>query len=222
MIYPPKAGVLSALGLLIAPLAFEFSRSLTAELRDLTIEEVRALLADLEAQGQALLAKTGVSADRIERSVDMYHVGQFYEVTTPIPRGALDEEGLNQLHFLLNEAYEQAYGRRLEGIPARTVTWRVLSAGSTPQLTLQADDGAGRTSGDATDGGAALKAQWRVLFSDHGATQSSIYARERLQAGDSLEGQALVEDFASTIAMPPGATAEVSAWGNIIVHWQRD
>ena len=83
-------------------------------------------------------------------------------------------------------------------------------------------DGAGRTSGDATDGGAALKAQWRVLFSDHGATQSSIYARERLQAGDSLEGQALVEDFASTIAMPPGATAEVSPWGNIIVHWQRD
>ena len=93
MICPPKAGVLSALGLLTAPLAFECSRSLTAELRDLTIEEVRALLADLEAQGQALLAKAGVSADRIERSVDMCYVGQFYEVTTPIPRGALDEGG---------------------------------------------------------------------------------------------------------------------------------
>ena len=219
MVCPPEAGVLSALGLLTAPLAFEFSRSLTAELRDLTIDQVKDLLADLEARGQALLAKAGVDDVQVERSVDMCYIGQFYEVTTPVPAGALEKDGLDELNTLFNAAYENQYGRRLEGVPARTVTWRVLSAGPKPQVTLGTDK-ASETG--ASDAQAAFKEQRRVIFPDHGATDCDIYARERLHAGATLAGPALVEDYASTIAIPPAATAEVDVWGNIIVRWQRE
>jgi len=219
MVCPPEAGVLSALGLLTAPLAFEFSRSLTAELRDLTIDQVKDLLADLEARGQALLAKAGVDDVRVERSVDMCYIGQFYEVTTPVPAGALEKDGLNELDTLFNAAYENQYGRRLEGVSARTVTWRVLSSGPKPQVTLRTDK-ASETG--ASDAQAAFKEQRRVVFPDHGATDCDIYARERLHAGATLAGPALVEDYASTIAILPAATAEVDVWGNIIVRWQRE
>jgi N-methylhydantoinase A/oxoprolinase/acetone carboxylase beta subunit len=34
-----------------------------------------------------------------------------------------------------------------------------------------------------------------------------------------FSGPALVEERASTIAVPPGATAEVDRWSNVIVRW---
>lgn len=220
VVCPPEAGVLSALGLLTAPLAFEFSRSLMAELQDLTIEKINELLLGLESQGQQLLAKVGVSNIRVERSVDMCYVGQFYEVTTPIPAGALGSDGLAQLKSLFDAAYERTYGRRLDNLPARCVTWRVLSAGPTPPVSLQANfDGV--TAGEANPGKVALKGRRRVVFPDYGPCECTVYGRERLLPGMGLPGPALVEEIASTIAIPPGAAAEVDRWGNVVIRFYK-
>ena len=220
VVCPPEAGVLSAMGLFTAPLSFEFSRSLIAELHDLSIEKVRELLDELRSQGQQLLAKAGVSDVRVESSVDMCYVGQFYEVTTPIPEDALSSDGLNRLNTLFNEAYEQAYGRKLDNVPARCVTWRVLSSGPMPTVSVKPTYADETTSvPDVTNAEAALKGQRRVFFPDHGAHETAVYAGEQLRPNMTFSGPAMVEDAASTIAVPPNAVVEVDSWANVILRW---
>jgi len=218
IVCPREAGVLSALGLLTAPLAFEFVRSLTADLSDLTVGAVNEVLAALEAQGRQLLASAGVADVRVERSVDMCYVGQRYEVSTPLPFSPLGAGELPQLKTLFDEAYEESYGRRLAELPARCVTWRVLSAGPTPRVRLQDNGRNGSGEQDAGSADAALKGHRRAVFPDYGAFECAVYASEKLSQGATLAGPALIEAVASTITIPPGATAEIDAWGNVIVH----
>src|SRR5690606_1003384 len=51
VVIPQAAGAASALGFLVAPLAFDLTHSFPGELRSLPFDEVRALLARMEADG---------------------------------------------------------------------------------------------------------------------------------------------------------------------------
>src|SRR5215510_3117111 len=53
VIVPPVSGVAAALGFLVAPVSFEFSRSFPVELRSLDWEAAKALYRDMEGQARA-------------------------------------------------------------------------------------------------------------------------------------------------------------------------
>jgi N-methylhydantoinase A/oxoprolinase/acetone carboxylase beta subunit len=92
-ICPPGAGATSALGLLVAPLAFDFVRSYYGRLDGLDWAVVNRLLAEMEAEGRALLRRAGVPAADIAvaRSVDLRYTGQGHEVNVALPDGELGE-----------------------------------------------------------------------------------------------------------------------------------
>ena len=50
-----------------------------------------------------------------------------------------------------------------------------------------------------------------------GWTKAALYQRERLGAGDVVEGPAIIEEFGSTIPVHPGFRAEVDGFGNVLV-----
>ena len=50
--------------------------------------------------------------------------------------------------------------------------------------------------------------------------ETPVYRREGLGAGDVLEGPAAIEESATTTLVPPGMTATVDAYGNLVVaNW---
>src|SRR5260370_6663994 len=65
MIAPFGAGVMSAVGFLTAPLAFDFVRSWPGQIDQLDWQEANALLSEIEKEGQALLEQSGVSPKNI-------------------------------------------------------------------------------------------------------------------------------------------------------------
>jgi N-methylhydantoinase A/oxoprolinase/acetone carboxylase beta subunit len=215
VVFPPSAGVLSALGLLTAPLGFESTASFPVDLDDLDIDATNALLARLEDHGRQLLAHAGVEEVHCRRSVDMCYVDQRYEVTTPIASTCLGPSARSELKNRFDEAYEEAYGRRLDTLPARCITWRVLCTGPIPPLRWQE---AFVRDGDSASQVSAPGATRRVVFPDQGAATTAIFARSGLGAGTVLAGPALIEDMASTIVIPPDATGHVDRWRNVIVQ----
>jgi N-methylhydantoinase A len=217
VVFPPSAGVLSALGLLTAPLGFESTASFPVHLDDLDIDATNALLARLEDHGRQLLAHAGGEEVHCRRSVDMCYVDQRYEVTTPIVSTCLGPSARSELKNRFDEAYEEAYGRRLDTLPARCITWRVLCTGPIPPLRWQE---AFVRDGDSASQVSAPGATRRVVFPDQGAATTAIFARSGLGAGTVLAGPALIEDMASTIVIPPGATGHVDRWRNVIVQLQ--
>jgi N-methylhydantoinase A len=46
----------------------------------------------------------------------------------------------------------------------------------------------------------------------------AVYARERLPGGATLAGPAVVEEMGATTIVPPGWTASVGDWGELVLE----
>jgi N-methylhydantoinase A/oxoprolinase/acetone carboxylase beta subunit len=219
VVFPRNAGVLSATGLLAAPLAFEFLRSYPADLDEIELGTVNRLLLELEEKARGLLQSSGVSQDiAVERTVDMCYSGQRYEVATPLPEPPMTEESIHELKAVFDATYEAAYGRRLAALPASCLTWRVLGSGPAPDRWWRTSRGsAPQANGGTPDGAAASRAR-QVHLPGHGLLECRILTREALSVESEVSGPCLVEDGSSTIVVPPRATGAVDLWGNLVVE----
>ena len=86
---PFGAGVGSTVGLLAAPLAFDFVRSDYALLEGADWSAVAAHYAEMEGEGMRLLAQAGVAPQEVtlRRTADMRLSGQAHQISVPIPVG---------------------------------------------------------------------------------------------------------------------------------------
>lgn len=215
VIVPPAAGVGSAFGLMLAPIAFDFARSLVMRLDRLDAGRVNALCEAMEKEGEAVVALAGVSEISVMRTADMRYVGQGHEIRVPVPNGILGPDAGAVLQAAFDAAYEHLYGRLCEGVPVEAIHWRVTVSGPKPE-------GMGGISGFYR-AGEALKGHRRALFdADVGPVSVPVYDRYALETGFSVSGPAIVEEMESTTVVPPGWGLTVDAAGNLVLKEGHD
>ena len=86
VVVPRHPGVLSAAGLLAAPIEHEVSIAYAEPLAGLAMAPVRRIVADLDAAGRTLIEREGLSPDRdveVLHFADICHVGQGYHLEVP-------------------------------------------------------------------------------------------------------------------------------------------
>jgi 5-oxoprolinase (ATP-hydrolysing)/N-methylhydantoinase A len=215
VVCPREAGVLSAWGLLVAPVAFEFVRSWPSDLQNLDVDRANEILASLRVQVEALIGRAGADDLRLEYSVDMCYSGQRYEVTTPLLGGALMPDGLNDLKSIFDQTYEHAYGRRLEGLAARCVTWRVLATGVSPAATKKSGTGSRQLPSEKGMSPTAVRRS--VIFPDHGKFECAVYRGAALLRDTVVVGPAVIEEAATTIVVPPGWQASLDSFHAVVI-----
>src|SRR5882757_9913035 len=135
VVFPVGAGVMSALGLLISPLAFEMARSRRIHVADIDAGDFGATFGALESAAKSYLLSAGVAEGdiKLKRRLDMRYQGQGHEIEVTLPDAA-DVGGLfGELGELFHRAYEAAYTLRLDE-PAEIVNWKVEAAGPAPNL----------------------------------------------------------------------------------------
>ena len=135
VVFPVGAGVMSALGLLISPLAFEMARSRRIHVADIDAADFAATFAALETEATSYLLSAGVAKGdiRVKRRLDMRYQGQGHEIEVALPDGADAGALFADLGELFDRAYEAAYTLRLDE-PAEIVNWKVEAAGPAPNL----------------------------------------------------------------------------------------
>ena len=210
VVVPPTAGVLSAVGMLSAPLAFDFVRPAHAELASLTVTDVTAAFRAMEAEGDELLNRSGAASVDHERFADIRYVGQGYEVRVQL--GA--DDFTNWPHSItdhFHRAYSELYGRPGPDVPVEVLSWRVVSRGPKPSGTLKAPpDKAGES---------AARPSRRAFFAD-GLVEVEVWNRYGLAPGTTVTGPAIIEEEESTLVMPPGTTCTVADDSSLVVKWQ--
>jgi N-methylhydantoinase A len=214
LVGPPAAGVLSAIGFLTAPLAFDFVRSVRARLDDLTWSDVDARFAEMEAEGLALLTSSGVPAADVShrRFADLRHEGQGYEIRVPVEGGA--DAFPAPLLVAFDHVYRTLYERPGPHVPVEAVNWRVVSSGPRPEFELARVPEAGTTD--------TRKGSRPVWFPEtSGYVETDVHDRYLMQPGVSIDGPAIVEEHESTFVIPPGAHCAVSADGSLVVEFAR-
>jgi N-methylhydantoinase A len=209
LVAPFGAGVLSTVGFLAAPPAFDSVRSWPALLDDLDWARVEALYAAMEAEGAGILRAAGVGDDELEhlRLADLRYVGQGHEVRVAWPPG----RDTASVRAAFEAEYRRLYGRLgPEDVALEAITWRVRSRGSRPPLDL-------RVAGAAGD---ARKGERPAFHPELGGMAATpVVDRYRLGPGSRVDGPAIVEERESTVVLPPTARAEVDARWNLQVTW---
>ncbi len=219
LIAPFGAGVMSAIGFLTAPLAFDFVRSWPGRLDTLDWRKANALLSEMEAEGAALLEQSGVWPAQIwhQRAADIRYVGQGHEIQVPLPGGRLDSESIPGIVRSFEETYRRLYERLSESVPLEIINWRVISSSPPPLVRLQA------TGVEQTATSTARKDSRKAYFPELGGyVDTPVYDRYGLSPGTGFDGPAIIEERESTVIVGPDCRFRIDEQLNLIVELEDD
>ncbi len=212
LIIPVGAGVTSALGFLVSPVASEKIHSFIAELNEIDWAEVNTFLASMENDGYDFLAQSGIdkSDATVERVVEMRYAGQGHEITIELPSGELNESSISEIEKRFEKEYEFRYNRSIEGMSLEMVTWRVVVQGPIPQMKVKQFS---TTASDAD----AYKGVRKVYFEETGYLDCPVYDRYALKPNEKFDGPAIIEETESTTVIGVNSTIMVDTDKNIII-----
>ncbi|MGO8064937.1 hydantoinase/oxoprolinase family protein [Rhizobium leguminosarum] len=211
IICPTGAGVSSAIGLLIAPVAVDLSASHPMALDAWDMDAMNRLLDELSAQGAEVVSAAGVPKDTINNryTVDMRHVGQGHEITVVLPdRNLPKEEFLSELRGNFFKLYHELFGRTVAA-PLEVITWRLRAGGEKDQVTRPHE----------TVVADAKKGRRKVYFQEIGGfAETAVYDHYKLPVGQEVKGPAIVEQRESTAVVGPSGVFHVDAHGNLVIN----
>ena len=214
VICPAGAGVTSAVGLLIAPVAVDKSVSAPMSVEQLDMQAVAALFERMQTEGRDSVVHAGVKVATVVHtcSADLRYVGQGHEITVQLPPMALDAAAFKRdLIARFESDYAALFGRTVSNTSIEAITWRLRTSGPPGKPV--------RAASEAPTGQAQAPKGYRpVFFADaQSFVRTPIYAYDALSTGRPVEGPAIIEQKESTIVVGPKASAVRDARGNLIM-----
>jgi len=200
VLVPRQAATLSALGMLMADAAKDYSR--TVMLRgDTAFADLQAAMAPLIEQGRADLTAEGYPAGaiRLEASADLRYAGQSFELNIAFSVTLLAD---------FHAAHLAAYGYQDAEAEVEIVNLRVKAIGLVEAPPLPKFS---KTSAKVED---ALIGRYLVRYAE-GAVETPFYDAERLGTGAAFPGPAIVVHPDTTILVGAQDQAKVDEYLNL-------
>jgi N-methylhydantoinase A len=213
VLVPFGAGAASALGLLAAPLAFDFVRTASQRLDQADWPGINRLFAGMEAEGRAVLREAGIAdADvTFRRTAEMRYVGQGHEVEGPVPSGPLGPESLAALTSGFEDAYRALYHRTPMGVPIEALNWRLVVSGPEAgvRISSSVSGGPSKRSEAALQVPQPKRARKAYFPEAGGYVDTPVYDRYALTPGMAFAGPAIIEERESTTVIGTDARIRV-------------
>ncbi|MDQ8030424.1 MAG: hydantoinase/oxoprolinase family protein, partial [Bordetella sp.] len=216
VLFPQASGVLSAYGIAIGDVSFNFTRSFYAISSNFNFEGVGIVLDGLVAEGRAFLKRMQVPANRqrLAFSVQARYAGQIWQITLPLEGSTVDgDASLASLVGRFHTLHEQLYAVKAEHDAVEFIEWDLHAVGERPALAHDEPRRAPRA--EAT----AQPRSHRGVYLGRPAleVQVPVYDRAELFEGAVLPGPALVEDPLFTCLIPEACTGRYTADRTLIV-----
>ncbi len=211
LLIPPAPGVLSAMGLMLAPVQHEAMTSFEVAAAEASHEDLRARFAELDESCRAKMREDGVDpgATAIDYRTEMRYVGQSHELEVTIsPHDADAIDGASQA---FHEAHLRAYSHCDRNAPTEFVTLRSVHFKESEESTLLAESTAAATEPPEP------RHRKACLDSATGLQDVPVFSRDDLPVGFELAGPAIVEQADTTTLIYPGHQARIDAYRNILI-----
>ena len=202
IIVPPAAGIFSSVGLLDADEARHLVRALPGRLDRLGPSAVAGAFATLESQAEGL---------SVERAVDLRYRDQSGTLTVPAPTGAPDDAFMAALADAFAAEHERTYGYAQPDEPVELVNVRIVAR---PEGDARASVALGAGSVDSS--AARTTGTRRAYFGDAGWVETPLRSRADLDAPTA--GPLIVDEYDTTILVPPGASARRDEHGLVLIE----
>jgi N-methylhydantoinase A/oxoprolinase/acetone carboxylase beta subunit len=201
VIVPEHAGVLSALGMLLADVRKDYLQTILKPSNAITFADLQKYLGPLIEQAQADLALEGFEPESIliECSLDIRYQGQAYEINVPHSPG---------FNADFNDRHYQLYGYSDVGRLTEIVNVRVNGTGVTQKYVFP--------SSEATRKPLPLPVSMRPAWFDGRFWETAVYHRETLLPGMEGQGPALLTSGQSTVVIAPHYRFRIDGVGTLI------
>lgn len=208
VIVPPNPGVTSALGCLLVDMQHDFSQSCMVDATDADATGIETQFAELEKAALARLTHEGVAQRDIvlQRSIDMMYRGQWRSlaVNAPRPIGAIAD-----LVQSFHAEHQREYNFRRDSAPVSFFRLNLKAVGVVPKAEFAVH---------APTGASPEPVSRRRVWFEGSGLDTPVYRRDDLPCGFSFQGPAIIEQVDATTVVPPGASAEVDKYLNIIIR----
>ena len=212
VICPLGAGVLSALGFLVAAPGTDSVRSYVSRLENLDWDRLNRLFREMEEEAMAQIVEAGADPATVtmRRRADMRYSGQGFEIDVPVPDGEMDGSAADVMRQSFLDKYQELFGRQIDDLPIEALTWRIYASGPTPNVELN-------FAGQQIDEEPSDKGERQVYFPETGYATCKIYNRYALKPGDSFRGPAVIEERESTAVAGPDTTVSIDKYLNLVI-----
>ncbi|HTW51480.1 MAG TPA: hydantoinase/oxoprolinase family protein [Stellaceae bacterium] len=212
VIVPTAAGVGSALGFLIAPVAFEVARTRYVRLgADFDAAAIEAFREEMRQEAEAVVRSGAPDGTLVETwTAEIRYRGQGHDVTVELLSQPLDAGGGAELMRLFEAQYALQFGRVIPGLEAEVMSWtlRVAAAGAP----------VGPCPPTPHQRPALPSARTRVVEALGGAPiEVPVYDRAGLAPGDAVAGPALIAETETTTLVTSRFDAHINGLGHIVL-----
>jgi N-methylhydantoinase A/oxoprolinase/acetone carboxylase beta subunit len=201
VLVPRYAGVLSALGMLLADVRKDYSFSILQPTTEVSPEGLQRQFAPLLDKAQAELAIEGFTGDDLvlEQLLDIRYQGQSYEIGVP-----LDDAFEAEFH----RRHERLYGYANPSRPTEIVNIRVNAAGITRKYTLPS----------VTSTSLAMPEPLKVAPAWFAGrwVDTPMHDRGTLSPGMHTTGPAILCGGDATVVIPPSFSFRIDGTGTLI------
>lgn len=208
----PAPGVLSALGLVLAPISHEAMTTFECDAQSTTADRLRAIVGPLDDECRQRMACDGVdpSVTSIKYFAEMRYAGQAHELEVAIG-DHLDDEIITRAIAGFHDVHAQTYSHHDPDSPVEFVAVRAVHSLASEESSLS---------------GVSRRVVGRIptsrkrlicLDANTGFEQVDVWTRQELPPGFSFAGPAIVEQSDTTTLVYPGHEARVDELGNIVI-----
>jgi N-methylhydantoinase A/oxoprolinase/acetone carboxylase beta subunit len=201
VIVPQHAGVLSALGMLLADVRKDYSQTILKLSNLVTFHDLEHHLAPLIDQARTDVVSEGFSPQDVvvTCSLDMRYQGQGYEINVPLTRAF--NAGFHREH-------QRLYGYSNSVRVTEVVNVRVSATGITRKYTFP--------SSPAQPQPLPAAIATRLAWFEGDWRDTAIYSSEHLQPGMQGAGPAILTGGQSTVVIPPSFGFRIDNIGSLI------
>jgi N-methylhydantoinase A len=218
-VVPPDPGNLCAFGLLTVDVRIDDVRTFVAGHGDLDLAALATVYGELEGEAAAALAAEGFAAGttRFLRGADLRYDGQAFEVRVDVPAGPVDPALAATVLDRFHDEHERLYGYSYRDRPHHGVEWvnvRLTGVGPLDSAAFAAlPPRPGAAAGTAPPPRSTRPVHFAGSWHD-----VPVLWRGDLGAGDEVLGPAVVEEYGSTLPVPPGLRVTVDRLGALVVR----
>ncbi|MGZ8842059.1 MAG: hydantoinase/oxoprolinase family protein [Pyrinomonadaceae bacterium] len=204
VLLPASPGALSAVGVLLADVIKEQSRTVMIPVAADTVRKLDPIFRDMEKQAVATLQREGFSESkqRHERSLAVRYKGQSFELQIKTTRGDIARA--------FHRAHEARYGYAQEKNVVEIVSVRLRSSGLVEKLKMP------RSRRESSRSFARPHDSVDTYF-ERKKVRAGVYLREEIPSGARLRVPCIVTEYSATTLVPTGCRANVDFYGNLVI-----
>lgn len=215
VIVPPSPGLFSAIGLLQAKPERHFVQTYFTSTSEADPARLNRVFDQFIQQSTDALVEDGYRAEDIRwgKYLDLRYTGQAHELTIPAAGDPLDSNVLRDSVCAFHEEHDRTYGHKAEDEATEVVNLRL-----TAFCRLQ-----GAVPIRASGARSSARPHRRMVSFDPkmGRVRTDVIDRARLPASPKA-GPLIIEEYDATTVVPPGCSARLDEWNNIVIDVNPD